>query len=327
LYGHHVSTDDERSTYLVYLVTNRHVFEGDNTAVVRFNPAGTDPAREVELALVDSDGERLWLAHEDAEIDIAVMPIDANKLEQQGIQFSFFRSHQHVLARPAAVEKGISEGDGVYILGFPMGLVGGERSYVIVRQGALARIRDWLAETSKDFLIDVSAFPGNSGGPVVSRPETTAIQGTKRQTAAFLMGVVKGYVPYRDSAVSMQTGRTRVIFEENSGLASVVPMDYVIEVIADHLASLGPPPPTEEPSVPPEEAPASDIPKKGRCEALVGKNGRRRKNRQANRGRRGQPDRADRARAGCRASSLTLSNRRIRVSGSGGPRYVLAADR
>ena len=176
-------------------------------------------------------------------------------LQAEGIEFSWFRSDQHVQPRPAAIADGVAEGDGVYVLGFPVGLVGGDRNYVIVRQGAIARVRDWLAGGVKEFLVDVTIFPGNSGGPVVSKPELNAITGTKSTGAASLLGVVKSYVPYHDVAVSQQTRLPRVIFEENSGLAAVVPIDYVDEVVRAHIATRATPPPTEQEAASPGEAP------------------------------------------------------------------------
>ena len=122
-------------------------------------------------------------------------------------------------------------GSGRFALGFPLGLIGEKRSYVIVRQGIIARIRDYLSGSTKEFLIDTSIFPGNSGGPVVIHPELTAIEGTKTIDRASLIGIVSSYVPYNDIAISQQTKRPRIIFEENSGLASVVPIEYALEVI------------------------------------------------------------------------------------------------
>lgn len=92
-------------------------------------------------------------------------------------------------------------------------------------------------------------FPGNSGGPVVTKPEVVAIEGTKPVGASYLIGVVAGYVPYRDVAISAQTQKVRIIFEENSGLASVIPIDYVEEVIREALSSSSAEAsPTEEPA-------------------------------------------------------------------------------
>ena len=112
-----------------------------------------------------------------------------------------------------------------------MGLIGPERNYVIVRSGNIARIQDAIDHRSNDFLIDTFIFPGNSGGPVVTKPEAMAIHETKAVSRAYLIGVIQSYVPYQDFAISKQTGRTRVMFVENSGLTSVIPIDFVIEAI------------------------------------------------------------------------------------------------
>src|SRR5690606_36629166 len=123
------------------------------------------------------------------------------------------------------------EGDGVYIIGFPMGLIGAHRNYAIVRGGCVARIRDSLAGTASTFLVDSFIFPGNSGGPVVAKPEVMSITGTQALGSAKLTGIITGYLPYRDVAVSQQTQRPRIIFEENSGLAQVLPVDRVREAV------------------------------------------------------------------------------------------------
>jgi hypothetical protein len=112
-----------------------------------------------------------------------------------------------------------------------MGMIGEDRNFVLVKQGVIARIRDALTGHSKEFLVDTSIFPGNSGGPVITRPEMVAIQGTQPYPKASLIGVVASYVPYQDIAISSQTRRPRVIFEENSGLASIIPVDYLVEMV------------------------------------------------------------------------------------------------
>ena len=66
---------------------------------------------------------------------------------------------------------------------------------------------------------------------MILRPEITSISGTKSQTNAYLIGVVIDYRPYIDTAVSQQTRRPRISFEENSGLADVRPVDVVNEAI------------------------------------------------------------------------------------------------
>ena len=66
---------------------------------------------------------------------------------------------------------------------------------------------------------------------MILKPEFVAIGGTQAQNTAHLIGIIKSYVPYRDVAVSQQTGRPRVIFEENSGLAAAHSVDCIEETL------------------------------------------------------------------------------------------------
>jgi S1-C subfamily serine protease len=232
LYGHFLhKIDDTNSRYRVYLVSNRHVLDSEKKVYLRFNPKGTLPTREYELDIEQSRNAGVFKTHPDTTIDLAAASITPAVLRAHDIQFDFFRSESNVVNKQSLRELGITEGDSAYILGFPMGIVGAERSFVIVRHGTIARIRDYIIEASKEILVDCMIFPGNSGGPVVTKPEIVAIQGTKSQAASHLIGVVVSYIPYQDIALSQQTGRPRVVFEDNSGLASIVPIQFLVDLI------------------------------------------------------------------------------------------------
>jgi hypothetical protein len=243
LYGDFVGKNSEqKSLYQPYLVTNRHVIEEHLAATngplsIRFNQKSGGPVQEYDFPLI-VDGVPTWRAHPDPLVDIAVVRLNGSWFEQMGIKFDYFHSDFDTLSRVKAKELGLSEGYGVFVLGFPMNLVGTQQDYVVVRQGSIARIRDTLDSpaTVKSFLIDSFIFPGNSGGPVVLRPETAEaqFQGEKPPIrAAFLLGVVRGYLPYTDVAISLQTKHPRVTFEENSGLTEVFPADCIDETIQE----------------------------------------------------------------------------------------------
>jgi hypothetical protein len=225
------SVPPEKRMYNIVLVTNRHVHKQLTRPVARFNPQGQDPARELDLAL-EVNGEPAWALHPNPEVDVAVTPIVFNYLKEQNIVAAFFQSDTHSLTTAKLFDAGASEGDGVFLLGFPMGLVGGPRNAVIVRGGWLARLRDLRDGSSDRFLVDSWVFPGNSGGPVVTRPEAMSIQGTKSPLSANLIGVLSSYLPFIDVAVSQQTNRPRITFEENSGLVNVFPVDCIDQTIA-----------------------------------------------------------------------------------------------
>ncbi len=233
------AAEDGRRLYEIFLVTNKHVLEGETQTTLRFNPNGEEPAREFTIDLVDAEGTPVWLGHPDAQTDVGVLGINARRLDEEGIRFSFFKTDSEVPDRLQATRLGFCEGDGVFVLGFPLGLVGEHRNYVVVRQGAIARIRDALAGATKEFLVDATVFPGNSGGPVVSRPEPVLDPSGGPRARSYLLGLVASYVPYRDVAISQQTKRTRVVFEENSGLTAILPSEFILQAVEEASAALG----------------------------------------------------------------------------------------
>ncbi len=218
--------------YKIFLVTNRHVVEGVDQLTTRFNRSLNLETQTYNIPLHNRDGSISWTLHPDPNCDVAVIPILVNKLKEDGIQVEFFPENPDTtITVERAKENGTSEGDGVFVLGFPLGLSGGEYNYTIVRQGNIARIRDWVNGSSNTFLIDASVFPGNSGGPVILKPELTSIKGTTANDRALLIGMVSSYIPYEEVAISRQTGKARAVFVENSGLGVVIPMNIIRETI------------------------------------------------------------------------------------------------
>ena len=237
LYGHPtgVTNNEGQQTYRLFLVTNRHVLQKASTKSTelhaRFNrPMGADP-NIYTIPLKETDGSASWIVHPRPDADVAVITINHTKLQDDGIEFVFFAGDQGAFTLEQAREIEVSEGDGVFVLGFPLGEAGKDRNYAVVRQGIVARVQDWLRGNAQTFLIDASIFPGNSGGPVLLKPELTSIQGTKRNDRCGLIGMVSSYLTYQEVAISQQTERPRMIFEENSGLGVVVPHNVIQETI------------------------------------------------------------------------------------------------
>ena len=242
LYGHPASFADEngQKQYYVFLVTNRHVFQqaANRGGILhaRFNKLHEEGTNTYSVKLEDAS----WTVHPDPEADVAVLRISPERIKADGIEYFFFGGDEHALTLEQARANEVSEGDGVFVLGFPLGEAGNERNYVIVRQGIIARSQHWLKGNARTFLIDASIFPGNSGGPVLLKPELASIRGTKANNRCSLIGMVSAYLPYQEVAVSQQTGRPRMIFEENSGLARVVPHSVIQEAVEVAVKKLKP---------------------------------------------------------------------------------------
>ena len=227
IYG--VDADDSGSEGYPFLVTNRHVLEGAGIIVIKMNRTDDLPAGEYPINL---GSERHLVTTHPQDLDVAVLPVPYDVWNVDQVATSVIPERQS-LSRAAAEEIGVSEGDGVFAIGFPMGLVDDyeDQLFPIVRQGCIARIRDWLSERTRQILIDAHIFPGNSGGPVFLRPSTVSIAGTKANSTSFLIGMVSSYIPYQDVAYSLQTNQARVVFEENSGIAEIVPSDAIMETV------------------------------------------------------------------------------------------------
>ena len=107
------------------------------------------------------------------------------------------------------------------VLGNPFGLRAKDHSKPIARRGSVGRV------DADCIVVDTFVFPGNSGGPVVYVPavKLSGSISSEMVNEERLVGVVSSYVPYIETAVSPQTGRARISFEDNSGLAQVVPAE------------------------------------------------------------------------------------------------------
>jgi hypothetical protein len=240
----HHDQDPTKPPFYVYLVTNRHVVEAayegfPDLLYIKINVGGR--AERFRIGQHDEFGDPLWYFADG--YDVAVTYIADQQLTEAEADYTFIPQHLWLLAADMEASD-VGEGDDLWVCGFPMGLAGRERKYSIVRAGMIARAdADIIAETGS-FLIDCAIFPGNSGGPVFLR-STPYVSGRKLvYEPPSIVGIVESYLPYEDVAISVQTQRPRVTFEENSGLASVVPMEAVLEACEACVAG---PRPAQEP--------------------------------------------------------------------------------
>lgn len=218
------------STY--YIITNKHVIKHQRYAYVRFNSLGGTLVKDYRIDLYDNMGSPLFSAHPHNKTDVIALRILPQTLVNDKSIWGAFDLVDHALTLEQMQTSGVDEGSLVYALGFPMDLVDPIK-VPICRLGCISRVTDafLLKKGTPIFLVDAQTFPGNSGGPIVSRPEHMSIDGTPYNTSANLIGILSAYIPYRETLYSRQTGRDRMIMEENSGLTIVHPVDRIKEVV------------------------------------------------------------------------------------------------
>ena len=164
----------------------------------RFGPVGTRP-----------------YTREDAAVDVAVTTAPTHYEHWQDLEWAAFPPRTHLTDELLTAEDSpyprLSEGDDLFVLGFPVGFYDDTKNWPTVRRGLLAQIQPYLQGRAQTFLIDGSVFGGNSGGPVLTDIGTHV-------SAHFLIGMASG------TRLNPGTG-------ENADLGIVVPLDTINETI------------------------------------------------------------------------------------------------
>jgi hypothetical protein len=163
-----------------------------------------------------------WIFHKNAEVDIAIIPfgLDPQKDDVKVIPDNLF-----------FLPDSLFELYDVFFLSYQPGVKFQRKVAPIIRGGTISIINE-----DKTFHIDAFAFPGNSGSPVFLKPspirfDEKGISIGGNQLGGKFIGIIGEYIPYQEVAISTQTGRPRVVFEENTGLSKVWSVTFIREIL------------------------------------------------------------------------------------------------
>ena len=218
--------------YGLYLITNKHVVKNKNEIYVGFNENGGTKSFDFPVTL-NNGKNNLYSEHINEQVDIIALSINASFLNNMNAKYHFFPLENDAYTIKKMKEKGVFEGDLVYSLGYPLNLGNTSQKNPICRLGCISRISNLYIPGNPEvnLLVDAQSFPGNSGGPVIIRPESLSVIGSKPQQQTALIGILHSYIPYKDALISNQSGQIYSIMQENSGLTLVHPVDYILEVV------------------------------------------------------------------------------------------------
>jgi hypothetical protein len=123
--------------------------------------------------------------------------------------------------------KQLQAGAPLFIIGFFLGMRSEKYATPVLRRAIVAR------PDANNIMVDGFVFPGNSGGPVVYEPTVRLGKGFKTGILQgdWFVGMVLSHIPYIEMAISAQTLRPRVTFEDNSGLCNVLPADHILDLL------------------------------------------------------------------------------------------------
>lgn len=167
------STDARGEPATVFLVTNYHVITGHAPMTnrpptgdrIRFSlhedPDDLSKNRIIELPLYDSDDRPVWISSEVLpDADVVLVPLPPKVYE--GVRmFVFTEAHTRgdIKIRPTS---------GATLLGYPYGFYDTVNRLPVWKTGHVASEPSVDFENKPVFIVDVSAFPGMSGSPVLA---------------------------------------------------------------------------------------------------------------------------------------------------------------
>jgi hypothetical protein len=167
------STKPDGTPDTVFLVTNYHVVTG-RTPLSKEAPLGdrvqflihedrADLARvrHLELPLYDATHQPLWVGSETApDADVVMLPLPPSVYAGVAL-FVFTEAHTHgdIKMRPTS---------GATLLGYPYGFADTAHDLPVWKTGHIASEPSVDFDNRPLFLVDVSAFPGMSGSPVLA---------------------------------------------------------------------------------------------------------------------------------------------------------------
>lgn len=165
----------------IFLVTNRHVVEPNQTASINFHASKNgyphkelDSGKRVTLNLNTAQWQQWWKFHPDKDVDIAVLDFtECENILTQRNQHIYYKALNNSLLVSTDDYPDISSIQQVVYVGYPKGLIDNHNLLPIARSGYTASPIKFDFDGQKKFLIDSAVFPGSSGSPVCILNEGT----------------------------------------------------------------------------------------------------------------------------------------------------------
>ncbi len=215
--------------YRLFLVTSRHLVEGQKDIAILLEDS--EAQLNVVNLQISRDIEKRYSIHENKNVDLAVIGLDGGYFSKMKYKISPFEIDLASVTTEQYLAEGGSAGSSAFLMGYPMGVSENESAQPIVRTGCIARMDPAEIKRSGMFIVDIPSYPGNSGSPVLTKPEVVAMQGSKPFQKCALLGMISAPISFKEVQMDKKSGDIKQVRNENSGLARVIPMEYIREVL------------------------------------------------------------------------------------------------
>lgn len=207
---------------ILFVVTADHVVPQDGEVYFRIPQKETHESIHRSHKSIMSISELNWVRNKEDDLAIAFFGYQ-NSDDIKAINIEDFRANYD----------DVSIGDDVFVLGYPS-------SVIFAQDPKIHFVRNGIVSSKLPngrIIIDSFLFPGNSGGPVFWKPsmglevKEPLIGESIPGRFAKLIGIVLQTLSYREEAISTQTGRSRITFEDNSGLSIIISASKIFDLL------------------------------------------------------------------------------------------------
>lgn len=226
------------------LVTNKHVVRDSTTFDLWFHLAADDGTRPVRpsgrthgfrIQMLDQG----WFDHPSDGVDLCATPIEPLRAEAERRGKNLFLatlSTEHLPSQESLSELFALEM--VTMVGYPIGLWDEVNNFPLLRRGTTASHPAVDFQGEKEGVVDIAAFPGSSGSPIllVNEGGYSTREGWVMGSRILLLGILYGGPVFRADGeveiVEVPTSRTALL-----GLEMQTHLGYYIK--AEELLPLG----------------------------------------------------------------------------------------
>lgn len=162
--------DKEKKSHVPVVVTNKHVIKDAKKGkliITKANDKG-EPIDTAHFTLAFDDFETFWRLHPDADVDLCAMPIApfVNEANKRGDKLFYIPFSKDLLPTEKHKEE-LTALEEVLMIGYPNGIWDSVNNMPIFRRGSTATNPMLDYNGKKEIMIDIAAFPGSSGSPVL----------------------------------------------------------------------------------------------------------------------------------------------------------------
>ena len=158
------------NSHVPVVITNKHVIKNANKGRLIFTKANSagEPLNKEHFALLFDNFENFWRLHPDNDVDLCAMPIAPfiNEAGKKGEKLFYIPFNKDILPTDKQKED-FSALEDILMIGYPNGIWDSVNNMPLLRKGSTATHPNIDYNGKREIMIDIAAFPGTSGSPVL----------------------------------------------------------------------------------------------------------------------------------------------------------------